>query len=116
MKNWVKKLLGIFELENILNEKINKLYNLYDEEVITNKIILKHLERLNAEFLVSADINNPKIAPSVILVIPRKGLHEIKEYHFKVETLERVYEMLEGFGKNTKLLIDAPRHFYKPNI
>jgi len=48
MKNWVKKLLGIFELENSLNEKINKLQNLYDEEVITNKIILKHLERLDS--------------------------------------------------------------------
>lgn len=120
MRNWIKNLLGISALETLLNKKteeVDKLQKLYEEEIKLKAVILKHLERLNDEFLVAADINPPQYAPSVILIIPRKGLKEIKEYYFKGDTLEEVYEIIEGFGRRTGGAgLDIPKHLYYPRF
>lgn len=133
LKLYIKKLLGITQLENQVNRitklenEVNRLerinYSLADkldsncrwlgEITQDNQLILRHIKMINSQFFVAADINNPKHAPSIVLILHRGKEEIVKSYTFDNGTVEQVHSMLEGFGKqNTRY--DQPRGFPSP--
>ena len=123
IKNYIKKALGITSLENEItnlkreNEQIkDKLYTIRSrvEEVFNdNHVILRHIKFINSQFLVVSDIDFSNYNPSVVLIFNRGSEEIVKTYTFNNHTLEDIYRMLEGFGKEVNR-IDKPRGYPSP--
>lgn len=128
---FIKKLLGIDVLESrieSLSKENIRLNQLIDSERennkkeskrvldslsnvhLDNKLVLRHLEFINKDFSVGADISGHNFDPSIVLVM-RKGVDQkdnvIKYYTFDEPTTQNIYRMLEGFGKNN-VRLDMP--------
>jgi hypothetical protein len=131
IKNYFKKVLGISALENILEKlknqnsllqsdnnnlknKLNFLMDSTGEIHQDNKLILHHIKFINSQFSVVSDINM-KYEPSVVLIMKRGFEDVVKTYQFNNQTLEEIYRMLEGFGRNNNR-IDKPRGFPGPRF
>lgn len=134
MKKWLKRILGITALElqvaeinsnnkklqkncDALIERNSKLENICKEISQDNRVILNHVKMINKDFSVVADVSFGQHEPTVVFVMRRyNGLQNVvKTYTFRDEYLERIYQFLEGFGKDA-VRVDKPRHFPGPEF
>lgn len=136
IKNLIKRVLGISELEkeNLeLRLKLDKIESKFQSkmEVITDKhinlertchdiscdnsTILKHVNFLNSEFSVVSDISSSRYDPSIVLIMRRGQQEIVRTYEFNSGTVEEIYSILEGFGKDNNR-IDKPRNFPGPKF
>ncbi|MDA6068014.1 hypothetical protein NJT12_00155 [Flavobacterium sp. AC] len=123
IKLFIKGVLGITKLEDEVQQLKNKNNSIVDkirthsrwlEELnLDNKLILRHIKLINSQFYVAADINNPRHAPSIVLILHRGKEEIVKSYTFDNATVEQVHSMLEGFGKHNTSY-DQPRGFPSP--
>lgn len=132
IKNLIKRLFGIYKLEQenlelrgeikrieskmkTITDRHSRLekscYDISDD----NSTILKHVAFLNSNFSVASDISSSEYEPSVVLIM-RKGQQDIvRTYEFNNRTVEEIYYILEGFGKDNNR-IDKPRNFPGPKF
>lgn len=132
IKSFIKNKLGITELEDKYQELIQDIHraeaklrqvterhsqlekNCHDISC-DNSTILRHVAFLNSEFSVASDISSSEYEPSVVLIM-RKGQKDIvRTYEFNNRTVEEIYTILEGFGKDNNR-IDKPRNFPGPKF
>lgn len=131
-KTFLKQKLGISDLETELEKANSKIKTLEKENQSTinrlrevshlagevskdNCIIRDHVKFLNSNFSVVSDISPSGYDPTVIIVM-YKGKEEIvKTFQFNNETVEQVYRILEGFGKDRNR-IDKPSSFPSPRF
>jgi len=130
--SYIKGKLGINQLEEkILNlESENKSLKLINKTVLEkmeqvrsfnemvsddNSLIKSHLRLINSEFMVYSDINPSGYDPNVVLITKKGKQDIIKTYEFTNETVEEVYRILEGFGRENNR-IDKPRSMRGPNF
>jgi hypothetical protein len=123
IKNYIKKALGITSLENEIanikreNKQIkDRLFSIQrrTEEVYEdNRVILRHIKFINSQFSVVSDIQHSKYEPSVVIIFHRGTSEIVKTYTFDNGTVEQIYSMLEGFGRDNNR-IDKPRGFPNP--
>lgn len=130
LKLYIKNLLGITKLQSELHlikseihllknkdksivDKLEMHYRWLDGINADNKLILRHIKLINSQFYVAADINHPRHAPSVVLILHRGKEEIVKSYTFDNVTVEHIHSMLEGFGKHNTH-IDQPRGFPGP--
>ena len=126
---YFKRVFGIDLLENKTAEqerRIKKLEFQFKEEydqvsrilkgvMEDNRVILRHVNFLNSQFLVASDICNSKYDPSVVIIMHRGKQEIVKTYTFLNETVEEIYRILEGFGRENNS-IDKPRSFPGPRF
>jgi len=129
IQNYFKKILGISDLkdrieklesENSLLKSDNNAYKielrrLMDFSILNaadNRLILHHIKFINSQFSVVSDINI-KYDPSIVLIMKRGFENVVKTHQFNDKTVEEIYRMLEGFGKDNNR-IDKPRGFPSP--
>lgn len=120
-----KQYLGITKLQEevsmlkkdskAFNNEINRLRIELRSVREDNHLILGHINFLNSQFFVTADISPSKYDPSVILIIKRAGRQIIKSYVFNDRSMEEIHRILEGFGEiNVKY--DQPLGYNRPKF
>jgi len=129
LKIYLKQVLGINELETQLkkvcvksdqesksiNNRLNNLEALVNEDSKDNVILKNHVKFLNSNFSVVSDISPLGYDPSVVVIMKKGNEDVVKTFQFEKETLEEIYRILEGFGKDRNR-IDKPRYFPNPSF
>lgn len=102
----------------VQNKKIAELLYRYDATIKRvsnveqdNEVIKKHLNHLNNDFFVIADIQSARCGNHVVLVFHKSGQKIIKEYTFSNNDIKSVKELLSGFGKQNVHINDRGGYF-----
>jgi len=123
--SFIKDKLGISQLEkrvadlesenkSILRE-FDNVRGVVGNVLEDNSLIKGHLRLINSEFSVSSDISSSEYEPSVVIIMKRGKQDIVKTYEFRDETVEEIYRMLEGFGRENNR-IDKPRSIRGPRF
>jgi len=115
LTNWLRNILGSTELEKQNNELKLKVESLVKEVFRVNRDyqeIIEHVKLINRDFTVTADVNDPRLESSVVLVMRRFHGREniVKFYQFDNYRMEEIYRFVERFGKE-QVTIDSPSRY-----
>lgn len=132
MLSYIKSKLGITDLEKSLSEekiestrlrrenkeikrKLEQVRDFNEKVRNENDVILKHVRFINSQFSVSSDISPTPYEPSVVIIMQKGNKEVVKTYHFNGGTLDEIYSILEGFGRDSNR-IDKPRGLPGPRF
>ncbi len=130
--SYIKSKLGITDLEDsLLNQKLDndklqrenkeiklkleQVRDMNDKNFKDNELILRHIRFINSQFSVSSDISPSGYEPSVVIIMQKGKEEVVKTYRFNGGTMEELYSILEGFGRDNNR-IDKPRHMPSPGF
>lgn len=114
MKKWLKKLLGINELEEKY-DKLLKRYNILAEEVVTleslNKKVIEENNFILKQFNISADIYTHEPISWAVISIQGKPEY-VRFISLSHRDMREIHSFLKMFER-TNRTIDSPAPYFK---